>query len=247
MRNEEQKLEAATKKEKALQKLIDSYNNLQKDMEYRRKKLKLELKEQAMQEAARDNKQLEKVIREIREKQNLEEAKKLAEKAREERRKTSEQVTELREDIYFSEEPKYVKKGEVKEGDFVKMRSGGATGKVIKINKKKAILEMGALTMQVNLRDLQLANEPLEVKTKSIITDTIDTAAQFESQIDLRGMMPSEAMITLESFVDNALISSTNTLRIVHGKGTGALRNVVRQKLKEYKNVIGVSHPALIV
>ena len=103
---------------------------------------------------------------------------------------------------------------------------------------------MGSLRMEVKLRDLQLANEPLEInKSKSINTDTVASTAAFESEIDLRGMMPSEAMRTLEEFVDNALVSSAMQLRIVHGKGTGALRQVVKNKLKEYRDVTSVRHP----
>ena len=239
----EEKLESADKREKALEKLIKSYADLQKDLEYRRMKFKLELKEKAMQETARDNQKLEKVIREIRENQNLEEAKKMAIKAREDREKLTQQVSGLRNEIYYSEEPAYVKKTEIKEGDYVKMRSGGAIGRVEKINKKTAIVVMGSLRMDVKVRDLQPANEPLEVKTRSITTDTIESTAKFESQIDLRGMMPSEAMKTLEEFVDNALVSSAMQLRIVHGKGSGVLRQVVKNKLKEYKNVTSMRHP----
>ncbi|MFT6358118.1 MAG: DNA mismatch repair protein MutS2 [Saprospiraceae bacterium] len=239
-----EKLASASSREKALEKLIKSYADLQKDLEYRRKKFKLELKEKAMQETGRDNKQLEKVIREIRENQNLDAAKKMAVQAREDREQLSQQVSGLRNDIYYTDEPKYVKKGEIREGDYVKMRSGGATGQVEKIKKKNATIVMGSLRMEVKLRDLQPANEPLEVKSsKSINTDTVGASAAFESEIDLRGMMPSEAMRTLEEFVDNALISSAMELRIVHGKGTGVLRQVVKNKLKEYKDVTGSRHP----
>ena len=236
----EEKLAAAKERENALERLIRSYGDLQKDLEYRRKKFKLEAKEKALQETARENKALERVIKEIREAQNLEKAKEMALKAKEEREKLHQQVDNLREDIYHGDDLKFVASNDIKVGDFVKMRSGGATGKVESINKKKALVVVGALRMEVKLRDLMIAKAPLEVKSKSIVMDTLQKSAAFESKIDIRGMMPSEAIQTLEEFVDNALVSSASMLRIVHGKGTGALRTVVRNKLKEYKSISDV-------
>ncbi len=56
--------------------------------------------------------------------------------------------------------------------------------------------------------------------------------------------MKEEALATLEKFVDNALPSNASTLRITHGKGTGVLRRVVREKLREYGGNVGrVFHP----
>ncbi len=57
-------------------------------------------------------------------------------------------------------------------------------------------------------------------------------------------MGKEEALQVLEKFVDNALLTSANTIQILHGKGTGVLRNVVKQKLREYGGNIARSyHP----
>ncbi len=57
-------------------------------------------------------------------------------------------------------------------------------------------------------------------------------------------MSKEEAMQVLERFVDNALLSSASSLRILHGKGDGILRKVVRQKLREYGgNISNIYHP----
>ena len=237
----EDSLEAAKERERNLEKLIKNYNDLHKDLEYKRKKLKLEIKEQALQETARDNKELERIVREIREKQNLDKAKQLAIEARKEREKLNTEVSGLRDDLYFK--PKDLKQGEIKVGDFVKMKSGGATGKVENIQKNKAIIAMGMLKMTVKLRDLQHAHQPLEIKKKSIQTDTLDKSANFKDKIDIRGLRMDEALKIVEDFVDQALISSANHLRIVHGKGNGTLRKVVKKKLKEYDSIARIYHP----
>ncbi len=129
--------------------------------------------------------------------------------------------------------------------NFVKMKTGGATGIVESINKKRAVVQIGDMRMTINLRDLQLANEPLDIRsTRSIQTSTAALSGGFDNKLDIRGMTIEEAMKVVEAFVDQALMANAATLRIVHGKGTGALRNVVRKKLREYNVAMNVAHPA---
>ncbi|HKK80303.1 MAG TPA: Smr/MutS family protein, partial [Phaeodactylibacter sp.] len=96
----------------------------------------------------------------------------------------------------------------------------------------------------IKLRDLQHANAPLDVQsTKSVQSDTNTSAATFNSKLDIRGMRYEEALKVVEDFVDQALITNTGSLRIVHGKGSGALREAVRRKLREYTVDMEISHP----
>ncbi len=241
----QQKLKTLEEKEVGLEKLIKNYENLHKDLEYQRKKFKLTLREQELQLTAQNNKEIENLIREIREEANLEKAKELAQTVRVERKERVAQVENLREEIYYQPlSAKEVEKGEIKVGDFVRMRTGGSTGQVQSINKKKVVITMGMMSMEVKLRDIQHANAPLEVRsTKSIQMDTQDTLAAFQPKLDIRGMRLEEAVQTVEVFVDKALVSGHGELRIIHGKGTGALRTAVRKKLREYRAVNNISHP----
>ncbi len=239
------KLKDLEEREGKLQKLIKNYETLHKDLEYQRKKFKLTQREQELQLTAQNNKQIENLIREIREEANLEKAKKLAETVRKKREAKADQVKDLREEIYYrAPTAKEAAKGGIKVGDFVKMRTGGATGKVEAINKKKAMVQMGMMHLEVNLRDLQHANAPLEVNaTKSVRTDTAQSMGEFVPKLDIRGMRLDEAVQTVETFVDKALVSGHGELRIIHGKGTGALRTAVRRKLREYRSVMNINHP----
>src|SRR5690606_20175557 len=88
----EDKLADMKEREKKLEKLIKSYDHLSRDLEFKRKKLKLESKESSLQQSMRDNKEFENLIREIREEKNLEKAKILAAKVREQRQLLSEEV-----------------------------------------------------------------------------------------------------------------------------------------------------------
>lgn len=241
----EEQLQKMTEREKKLEKLIKNYENMYRELEFNRKKLKLKSKEQELQQVARDNKEFEKLIREIKEEKNLEKAKEMAAQVRAQRSDLVENVDELREKVYYEPTASKAKNADIKVGDYVKLRSGGATGTVESIKKKKVVVLMGVMKMTANLKDLLPAKEPLEIiSSKRVKTDTIETSVKFESQIDLRGMTKSESLKLVESFVDKALMTSATHLKILHGKGTGVLRDAVKMKLREYSDSISnVYHP----
>ena len=240
----EEQLHQLKEREQKLDRLIRNYEQLHKELEYRRKKLKLEVKEQSLQQTAQGNKDLERVIREIREEKNLQKAKEMAAKVKEDRRKLVEDVSDLRESIYYKEETKPTNKP-IEVGDFVRLRTGGATGKVESIQKGKAVVLMGLMKMTAKVRDLAHAKEPLETNpNRGIQTDmSTKVSAKFESKIDLRGLRKEEAIKILESYVDKALLTNVTNLHILHGKGNGVLRSAVKSKLKEYDDIDKIWHP----
>ncbi|GIV32291.1 MAG: endonuclease MutS2 [Saprospiraceae bacterium] len=243
----EEKLAQLLEKEKNLERLIKSYEELHRNLEYQRRKFKLEAKQQALQEAARENRELDRLVREIREAQNLERAKALAREVKQQRTELEQAVAELQQAVEEIAQPpasRTAKKGPIAVGDYVRMRAGGAVGRVESIDRKKAIVQMGQLRMTVPLADLEHAREPLDVKSSvSIQTDIVKDNAAFDPKIDLRGMKAEDAMRTLEEFLDRAFLSSATTLQIIHGKGTGALRNLVRQLLSQYDSIRQFYHP----
>lgn len=236
----EEELAKLKDKQQTLDNLTRTYEQLHRDLEVRRKRLKLEAKEQALQEAARQNKEMEQVVRELREEKNLEKAREKAKQLRENRQELGEQVTGLRESIYYQPKGEEVA---IKEGDTVKLRAGGASGVVESIDKKRAIVLVGDLRMTVKLRDLEKTKEQMDIRRERSISRSISQAASFETRLDVRGMRYEEVLATTEAFVDQALMSNAATVRIVHGKGTGALKRAVRQKLKEYSSGFKLSHP----
>lgn len=239
-----ERVRVAEERSKKLEKLIKNYETLHQDLEYRRKKVKLEAKEQALQQTARENKEMERLMREIKEEKNLERAKKLAEKVKKERDRKSQEVQQLQEEVYYAPKAN-TNQRPIEKGDFVRMKMGSATGYVQEVKKREAIVQMGMMRMNIKLRDLELAKEPLDIRsTKSIQTDTTNDTAKFHNKLDIRGMRMEEAIKQVEDFVDRALMSNASDLRILHGKGTGVLRKVVKQKLREYDAVQQVSHPA---
>lgn len=237
----EEMIATLTQKQKTLDALTRTYEELHRNMEVRRKRLKLEAKEQALAETARYNKEMENLIRELRENKKIEDAKEKAKELRAKRETVGKQVSDLREDIYYAPQPKDEKP--IEEGDFVRLRAGGATGQVEMIDRKSATVIVGDLRLQVKLRDLEPAKDQLSIRRDRSVSSSLSATATFSNKLDVRGMRYEEVLATTEAFVDNALMANADQLRIVHGKGSGTLRRAVRQKLGEYNHSFKLSHP----
>lgn len=236
----EEALAQVKDKQRTLDNLTRTYEELHKDLEVRRKRLKLEAKEQALQETAKQNKDLERLMRELREEKNLEKARAEAQALRESRKELNEQVTELKESIYYQP---LKEKADFKVGMTVKLRVGGAPGIIESIDKKRVIVAVGDLRMTLHLRDIEPSREQLEVRSTRSISSDISRAASFEHRLDVRGMRFEEVLATTEAFVDNALMANADSIQIVHGKGSGALKRAVYKKLQEYRGDFKLSHP----
>jgi len=240
----EEELAKNKEREKQLERLISNYEQLHSDLEFKRKRLRLDEKELELAKAAKENRALQQLIKEIRQEKNVEKAMERVQELKEETVQLSEKVEEIRTEIY--EEPKYAhtKEKPIRVGDRVRLRAGGAVGKVEAIQKKTAVVQMGDMRMTIQLRDLVVVKEPEpEPVSRGIGADMVGAAAKFESKLDIRGMRMEEALQKVEEFVDKALMANARSLKILHGKGTGALKNLVRKKLKEYKAVQSITHP----
>jgi DNA mismatch repair protein MutS2 len=235
-------LMALKEKQDLLDKLVRGYESMQKDYEFRRKRFKLEQKQQELQDTGLINKEVERLIKEIKEEKNIEKARELAIRLREERAKKVLEVEDLKEELYYGSNVEGAS-NILKTGDYVRLRSGGAVGLLTGINKEKANVLMGDLTLIIDVRDLEKGPEPLDKKLKSLHFDTIQKIAAFENKLDIRGMRMQEALQVVESYIDSALMNSSSQLEIIHGKGDGILRKAVRKKLKEYRVEMEISHP----
>ncbi len=241
----EEKLSSVKEKEQSLERLIKTYDGLQQELDLKRKRLKLDQKEHELRMSANTNREVDKLIRELKGEKNLEKAQEVAAKLRVERSEKAREVDVVNEDLIKSEikSTGNVVMRPIVVGDFVRLRAGGSTGQVEEIKGQKATVSMGGLHITTNLRDLLPAAEPL-AQTSNTSASDIQRVASFDAKVDIRGMAKDEALQVLEKFVDNALLTSANTIQILHGKGTGVLRNVVKQKLREYGgNIARAYHP----
>jgi DNA mismatch repair protein MutS2 len=116
-------------------------------------------------------------------------------------------------------------------GSFVQIRASGATGRVVELRDNRALVESGGLRLQVPVADLALARSAPKMKVPVRSAWTSDSF-EAKPEVDLRGLRAEEVATQLQPAVDAAVRADLRSLRIIHGKGTGALREVVAQLLR---------------
>ncbi|MDB4926012.1 endonuclease MutS2 [Mucilaginibacter sp.] len=131
-----------------------------------------------------------------------------------------------------------VTEDELKVGDWVKLVDSETTGQVIEIAKDNVIIAIGDLRTVAKKKRVQKVSKsvvPKEVR-RSMNSHTGDIAS-FSPEIDVRGMRTEDALGAIERLFDRALMMGFGNLKILHGKGDGILRKMIRQYLKKYDQV----------
>ncbi|WP_214070747.1 endonuclease MutS2 [Mucilaginibacter sp. dw_454] len=127
---------------------------------------------------------------------------------------------------------------ELKPGDWVKLTDSETTGQVIEIVKDSVIIAIGDLRTVAKRKRVQKVSKatvPKEVR-RSLSANTGDIAS-FSPEIDVRGMRTEDALAAIERLFDRAVMMGYGSLKILHGKGDGILRKMIRQYLKKYDQV----------
>ncbi len=137
---------------------------------------------------------------------------------------------------------KYVLPRELKLGDSVRLMDMGTKGTVISLPDASGnvCVQMGMIKTKTKLDNLELVTESAPApKKKGGVKKTLQSNANRKSsmELDIRGMMSDEGVMEVDRFIDNCLLGGIETITIIHGKGTGALRAAVHQFLKTHKNV----------
>ena len=98
--------------------------------------------------------------------------------------------------------------------------------------------------MRVGINDLEMIKNPIKKKPTSFVKkDMMERYSHFESKLDIRGMKLDVAHDTLQRFFDEAMLANASEVVIIHGKGSGVLRNLVKKTVKEYRAFDSLSHP----
>ena len=124
-------------------------------------------------------------------------------------------------------------------GDKVKLRTLGKEGVVSSLGEEQAEIMVGNLRVRVDLYDLELlGGKPQEKQRVEVRTDTSNFQVPSPGvELSLRGYAVDEALEKLERYLDRAFVSGLPYVRIVHGKGTGKLRDAVRRELKSHPHI----------
>jgi len=141
----------------------------------------------------------------------------------------------------------------LKVGDEVRVTSmGGMSGTVTALPDKdgNVAVQMGFMNTRVNVREIELAESSSDsgsgknrtASKKTGISGGVTTSFGMKSmtvspEVNLIGMTTDEAMPVLEKYLDDAYLAHLQNVRVVHGRGTGALKNMVHQRLRKLKYV----------
>ncbi len=154
--------------------------------------------------------------------------------------------------------PESVAKVEVKAieaGSLVAIKGQGVTGEVIEVSGNSAIVAFGQMRTTVKLSKLEhTSRSQIKKQTKEFIPpvntqsnnyDVRATQLEFKSSIDVRGMRSMEAVALSEKLVDEASMVGVSEVKILHGKGTGALKEEIRAYLRINPFVISFKDEAV--
>lgn len=142
----------------------------------------------------------------------------------------------------YDDDDEYVLPRELKKGDKVKHRNLGTEG-ILSENPDKngnANVLMGAVKMRVNIKDLRLieaGDTPEKAAAKNQSKFRAAVTKSFKLECDVRGMIGEEAWFVVDRYIDDAMVAGVHSATIIHGKGTGALRNALWTRLKNDKRV----------
>ena len=171
-------------------------------------------------------------------------------KARKEKRKNEKAQKEERAAAHLSAVAKAPSEPHtITIGSTVRMKGLNTIGKVENISGKQATVVFGEVRTKVKLEQLEYAEKPKEEKKKNdhsdlaiqttrITSATIeDRKHNFHQDIDVRGMRGDDAIDAVMHFIDDAILVGMSRVRILHGTGSGILRQLIRQYLHTVPNV----------
>ncbi|MGL5015933.1 MAG: endonuclease MutS2 [Bacteroidales bacterium] len=261
----ENKRSEIRRKEKQLEEATVRFQQQSEALDKDRKEIVRKAKADALELMSRSNAIIEKTIREIKEAQAEKEATKLVrselEMFKDELRKeAADPDSALNRKIDKLKRREKDKANRTKEsvapekkveaplvvGDTVRIKGQTTVGEILEIQAKQCVVAFGLIKTSVKIERIERVGKRQAKKEqqKVIISsqtsnDIRDRQLHFQHELDVRGMRADEALQAVAYYIDDALLCAGNSVRILHGTGTGALRQVIRQYLA---TVPGIKH-----
>ncbi|MGN1406190.1 MAG: Smr/MutS family protein [Erysipelotrichaceae bacterium] len=199
-------------------KLINEYNQKISDFENEKIKLRNEYLEKLNEEIEEIKNQALEKLESIQDVKQIETVKEISSL----KKKTAKHETVKKTDDHF----------EV--NDSVRIKDGEQIGTILKINGKRVDVNINGLIIKTELK--YLTKMP-KIKKKEVYVSKINSGVKASKELNIVGERVDDALVRVESFLDEALLAGYDSVKIIHGIGTGQLRNAVRNKLKKLKFV----------
>ncbi len=235
---EEQRRQAETMRRDA-KSLREGLKKDRSDLDRQRTKILEEARTEALRilEAAKDESQRAlKEIRSIRDQAALKEALQQAEAAKTALREKQDQLAGKGQ------------KPQKRAGKPPKNLKPGDTVQILSLDQKATVLsapdasgnvqvQAGIMKIKANIEDLQRVQDTEKKQQHSFVSRNTSGTIHAKTEIDLRGMTLDEALISVDRFIDQALLGNLQNITVIHGKGTGVLRKGITDYLRQHRMV----------
>jgi DNA mismatch repair protein MutS2 len=233
--------EQIARESKELKAKIEQYNVLKNFLDKEQKRILNQAKEEAKQLLNQTNKTIEKTIRDIKEgnanKERTKEIRQEIETFKTENLKPQVSITNPKETFEKDE-------SEWKVGDFVRLKGQETFGQITNLNGKEVEVMLGELKSNIKRNRLEKVSKKVaKAGVKELVRENLkgldmnEKMTNFSYSVDIRGKRGEEAIKAVNDILDDAIVLGYPQIRILHGKGDGILRNLVRNHLKQYKQV----------
>lgn len=258
----ETKRQNIRQREKRLEEVIANYEKDLNEVNAQRKEIMREAKREASQIVADANAKVENTIREIKEAQAEKERTKSArqelrdfkdgmEKPKDEDDMIARKMAKLKERAERKKQKQksnaqpLFNKEVIEVGDNVRLKGQTSPGTVMEIHDKYAVVAFGMIKSTVDLERLEKVSKgqiKKDMQKSTFISEQTsdqmhEKKLNFKQEIDVRGMRGDEALQTVTYFIDDAIQVGARQVRILHGTGTGILRQLIREYLRTVPGV----------
>ena len=249
-------------REKRLEEVIAKYEKDLDEVSSQRKEIVREAKAEASRILSDANAKIENTIREIKEaqaekertkqaRQGLQEFKSQVDGAKEEDERIARKMAKLKDrnerkkqKQKAAAQPQF-NKDVIEVGDSVRLKGQTTAGTVLEIQDKEAVIAFGMIKSTVKLERLEKVSKgqiKKEIQKSTFISEQTsdqmhEKRLHFKQEIDVRGMRGDEALQTVTYFIDDAIQVGAQQVRILHGTGTGILRQLIREYLRTVSGV----------
>lgn len=258
----ESKRQNIRQREKKLEDIIARYEKDLSEVNSQRKEIVREAKAEASRILSDANARIENTIREIKEaqaekertkqaRQELQSFKDSVSDAQEEDDKLARKMAKLKERAERKKQKQKVSaqpvfnRDVIEIGDAVRLKGQTSVGTVMELQEKQATVAFGMIKSTVKLDRLEKVSKnqiKKEIQKSTFVSEQTsdqmhEKRLHFKQEIDVRGMRGEEALQTVTYFIDDAIQVGAQQVRILHGTGTGILRQLIREYLRSVPGV----------